>query len=45
LARSGTIAERPLQLANVLTIRELQNSMRGARINTSPAKKLDYLFG
>jgi hypothetical protein len=33
------------QLANVLTIQELQNRKPRTRINISPAKKLTYLFG
>jgi hypothetical protein len=33
------------QLANVLTIRELQNYKRRTRTNSSAIKKLTYLFG
>jgi len=45
LARSGMVAGSLPQLANVLTIQELQNCERRTRINSSPVKKLTYLFG
>jgi hypothetical protein len=45
LAKSGTVAGSLSQLANMLTIRESQNWKKRTRTNTSPTKKLAYLFG
>src|SRR4029077_10145678 len=45
LARSGTVAGSLPQLANTLTIGELQNREQRSRINSSPVKKVTYLFG
>src|SRR5207249_5918163 len=45
LARSGTIARSLPQLAKMLTIQDLQNCERRTRINSSPVKKTNYLFG
>src|SRR6202011_2544520 len=45
LTRSGTIAGSLPQLANMLTIQELQTWKRTTRINIVPDKKLAYLFG
>src|ERR1700732_4151916 len=45
LTRSGTIAGSLPQLANMLTIQELQTWKRNTRINIVPDKKLAYLFG
>src|ERR1700757_4145033 len=45
LARSGTVAGSLPQLANTLTIRELQNREQRSSINSSPVKKVTYLFG
>src|SRR5947209_20198180 len=45
LAKSGmTVGSLP-QLANVLTIQELQNCKRCTSTNSSSPKKLSYLFG
>jgi hypothetical protein len=45
LARSGTVAGSLWQLANKLTTQELQTWKRRTGTNTSPVKKLAYLFG
>src|SRR6266699_7163733 len=45
LAKSGmTVGSLP-QLANVLTIQEVQNCKRCTSTNSSSPKKLSYLFG
>src|SRR5271169_1121518 len=45
LTRSGTIAGSLPQLANMLTIQELQTCKRSTRINVVLIKKPTYLFG